>query len=80
MNFMETHSHGSYKIGKGLYNPFFNIYGFHALAFNTGMHEMFYILFHFGLVESLSYGHYCGSFTTVHCHGHVMIFLHDLCL
>jgi hypothetical protein len=55
MNSMETHSHDSYRIGRGLYNPYFFVYGFRALAFNTGAHDMFYILFHFGLVESLSY-------------------------
>jgi hypothetical protein len=77
MNSMETHSHGSYRIGT---THIVFVYGFRALAFNIGAHDMFYILFHFGLIESLSYGHYCGSFTKVCYHGHVMLLLHDFCV
>jgi hypothetical protein len=33
---------------------------------------MIYILFHFGLINFLSYGHSCGSFSMVPCHGHIM--------
>jgi hypothetical protein len=77
---METHSHGSYMIGRGLYNSYFFVYGFCGLTFNIGAHDMFYILFHFGLIESLSYGHYCGSFTKVCYHGHVKLHLHDFCV
>ncbi len=75
MNSMEMHSHGSFRIGISLYNPFVFVYGFRVLAFNIGAYEMFYILFHFGLIESLSYGHSCGSFTKVCYHGYVMLFL-----
>ncbi len=77
MKSMETCSHGSFKIGRVLYNPFF-FYGFRALALDTSAHEMFYILFHFKPIKPFSYCHLCGSL--VPCHGHIMLFLHDLCV
>jgi hypothetical protein len=78
MKSMETFSHGSLRIGRGLYNPFFS-YGFHDLALDTSAHEMFYILFHFKPIKPFSYYHLCGSFIIIPHHGHVMFFLHDIC-
>ncbi len=40
---------------------------------------MFYILFHFKLIEPSSNGQPCGSFTMIPCQQHVMLFLYDFC-
>jgi len=50
-----------------------------ALTLYTCVHKMFYILFDLRPIELVSYGHPCGSFPTMHHHGHIMFVLHDIC-
>jgi hypothetical protein len=60
MKSMETFSHGLLGVERGLYSPyFFFVYGLCDLTFNTSAHKLLYILFHFGPIKSLSYGHSC---------------------
>jgi len=47
------------------------------LAFHTSVKEMFYVLFHFKLIESPPYSHFHGLVFIVPCHGHIMFLLHD---
>jgi hypothetical protein len=69
MKSMETFSHGLFGISRGLCNPKKKLYGLYALALNTSVHKMLYILLHFRPIEFFSYGHSCGSFALVPCRG-----------
>jgi hypothetical protein len=78
MKFVEALSHGSFKINRGMYNPFLKINGLHVLALHTGAYEMFYNVFHLKLIKPFPYDHSCDSFSTMPHHGHIMLLLHDL--
>jgi hypothetical protein len=78
MKSMDTLSHGSPQIGKGLYNPYFFFYiDFMLWHLAQSAHKMLYILLHFKLIKFLSHDYSYGYFTTVSHHGNIMFFLHD---
>ncbi len=49
----------------------------YTLALHTSVKETLYVLFHFKLIESPPYSHFCGLVSTMPCHGHVMLLLDD---
>jgi hypothetical protein len=54
---INTFSKGPDKIEKALHNPILFMYQLHTLALHTSVDIMFYILFHFGPIESLTRSH-----------------------
>ncbi len=79
MKSMETFSHSSFEIGKRSIKSKLLVHELCTLALDINAHKMFYILFHFKLIEPSSNGQPCGSFTVIPCQQHVMLFLYDFC-